>query len=156
MSEFYDPRNKGAYGHDEVLSYKQIIMEYIKLILQLGAVEFRGGYYNEKVVSVNGQSTIAKEYVQDSREAYTGAINNLHHAMKIYRDPEYNKQIKLYQEELEAMMKKLHEDVESGQITEDKALDAIARHYGYKFELLLELLVRNRFLADKRGVTDGI
>jgi hypothetical protein len=62
-------------GFIQGLSFREIVLNYVKVIGSLSKVEMRGGYWYEKAVSVSGVTT--KIWMQDTRECYINAIKYL-------------------------------------------------------------------------------
>lgn len=105
MSDFMTNQN------DEV-THASILLGHYKKIMDLSAVEFRGGYWDEKP---SGNSYI-KTYIPDSRASYTNAVEQFANALYPYFDEEAKKAWDKWQKD----MKSLTEEYESKKIgTED-------------------------------------
>jgi len=79
-----DSENYRKGGQDSKLSIPEIILQQIQRIVKLGSIEFRGSYENESVVMIDGQSTVIKNYVPDSRQEYINAVSNLSYLLEYY------------------------------------------------------------------------
>ena len=105
MEEFNqeDYRGKGKF---KKLTMNQIILEQIKTIVELGSKEFRGGYDEETIITIDGQPQILKKYMEDGRQAYCNAVHTLgilmiNHLIKEGEDKELLKKHDEIKEELE-------------------------------------------------------
>ncbi len=76
MSEeqFEDAESYSSNFMKDKVTFRDLILQHLKRISQLASVEFHGGYWNDKMVSVGGGSTMVKIYVPDSREVYSNAV----------------------------------------------------------------------------------
>lgn len=83
MSQFVD-NFKGGSGKDEY-TFRIILMQHLKRILQLASNEFRGGYWTEKIVlSSGGVQQKERVYIPDTREEYGNAVEALHDLLLPY------------------------------------------------------------------------
>lgn len=64
-------------GQEGNISFREIVLRHLSRITQLASKEFIGGYWNETPISIGGVVAYSKHYVEDSREAYSNAVNNL-------------------------------------------------------------------------------
>lgn len=84
----------------EGFSFQQIILEYLRKLGSLSAVEFRGGYYNEGKTLLGNVITTSKEYIPDSREVLGNAINFFH----LVLCPHYDKAMQDKDKEIQALI----------------------------------------------------
>ncbi len=77
MEEFEQENYRGKKKEKGTLTMKQIILEQVKSILELGSKEMRGGYDEETIITIDGQPQIIKKYVEDGRQAYCNAVLSL-------------------------------------------------------------------------------
>ncbi len=77
------------------LSFKEIVLNHFKKIGQLASVEFKGGYYNEKTQVINNTILTTKEYIPDTREEYSNAVDYLSDLLF----PHYDDEIKNFEKE---------------------------------------------------------
>ena len=77
MDEFEQENYRGAKKNTASLSMKQIILEQVKKVMEIGSKEFRGGYNEETIITIDGQPQIIKKYIEDGRQAYCNAVLSL-------------------------------------------------------------------------------
>ena len=87
MDEFIAEKDK--------ISWKLIILEHIKKILELSRVEFRGGYYSQQ-----GEQQF---YIGDTRQPYINAVNSLSDVLL----PFFDEKMKKVNEEILKEIKKV-------------------------------------------------
>jgi len=92
------------YSYNQELSFKQLCLEHLRRVLNLGSKEMRGGYFIEKP-AMDGK-VLLRVYIEDSREAYINAIKILHSLLFSH----FDKQMKVKNEELEEKLNKLHKE----------------------------------------------
>lgn len=64
-----------SYFQKDKVSFRDIILQHLRKIAQLSCVEFRGGYWEERILPVaGGVSTTIKTYVPDSREVFSNGV----------------------------------------------------------------------------------
>lgn len=108
MSEiaFQDADHFGG-GNFEGVSFRDIIMNHLRRIANFNSVEFRGGYWETRIVPLgNNQTTEERRYILDSREVYSNSIQYLHDLLFPHFDEEMKKASETYSKEL----KKAFED----------------------------------------------
>lgn len=120
-AEAYLPQNQG-------LTFKDIVLQHFKKIGNLASVEWRGGYYNEKTQVVSNAILTTKEYVPDTREEYSNAVDYLADILLPHFDIEmkdkeedHNKELekaleandKLYREKKVLLKRKLFRELSS-------------------------------------------
>ena len=76
MDDFNQEDYRGK-GKVKGLTMNLIILEQIKTIAELGSKEFRGGYDEETIITIDGQPQIIKKYIEDGRQAYCNAVHTL-------------------------------------------------------------------------------
>ena len=62
-------------GFVQGLSFREIVLNYVKVIGSLSKVELRGGYWFEKTLNTSGATT--KIWEEDTRECYVNSIKYL-------------------------------------------------------------------------------
>ncbi len=72
------------------ISIKEIILEHLKEVLKITRLEFRGGYYEKKVVG----GIIEENYVPDSRKQYIQVVESLSDILLPYFDKDMEKEYK--------------------------------------------------------------
>lgn len=79
MTEFIDAEAYSPTGNKNDLTFKQIVLDFLKKMGSLASVEFRGGYWINKFHKVEGTQFMAEEknYIPDSREVYCNAVEFL-------------------------------------------------------------------------------
>ena len=77
MDEFEQESYRGKKKEKGTLTMKQIILEQVKRIMEIGSKEFRGGYQEETIITIDGQPQIIKKYIEDGRQAYCNAVLSL-------------------------------------------------------------------------------
>ena len=144
-------------GKLKKLSMKQIILQQIKTIMELGSKEMRGGYDEETIVTIDGQPQILKKYVEDGRQSFCNAILLLDSAVISYVvDEEKQKdilktlneikkeQIDLYNDYLEELEKKDSDK----QATKFEYFTEKKKIYEKIFQNLMRILRRSDFFSD--------
>jgi len=69
--KFQDADSLGSYGGDKV-SFREIIMNHLRKVSFLACVEFIGGYWTYKTITIG--SPPDKVYVPDSRAIYSNSV----------------------------------------------------------------------------------
>lgn len=64
-----------SYGKDGI-TYTQILLEYLRKVMNLGAVEFHGGFWQKKIKK---GGFIEEYYVQNSRDIFINSIYILYY-----------------------------------------------------------------------------
>ena len=77
MDEWEQESYRGAKKQKGTLTIKQIILEQVKRIMEIGSKEFRGGYQEETIITIDGQPQLIKKYIEDGRQAYCNAVLSL-------------------------------------------------------------------------------
>lgn len=78
-------------GAGEGLTFRMIVLNHLSRILVLSSKEMRGGFWETKPVVVGGGIVMTKKYIEDSREAYTSAVNSFYDILSSYFDDEMKK-----------------------------------------------------------------
>ena len=105
---------------DSKLSEKIIILKQVQRIASNANVEFRGGYWNSKVIPLQGGiNKVTEEYVPDSREIYSNSIEYLQDVLWASLDiPGKNAS-----DEYDATIKKMIDRyMEDGKMTDEEKL----------------------------------
>ena len=69
-------RYSGGYQKDQ-LSFREIILQHLKRITEFSSVEFRGGYWEQKIVPMGNSGMTQKVYVPDTRDVYSNSVEVL-------------------------------------------------------------------------------
>ena len=77
MDEFDQESYRGQNKKKQTITMEQIILEQVKKIMELGSKEFKGGYYEESIITIDGTPQVVKTYVEDGRQAYCNAVMSL-------------------------------------------------------------------------------
>jgi len=72
--------------NNDKLEFRQIVLAHIKKILELGSVEFRGGYWQDI-----GSNPVRSEYVADTRDCYINSILGFTEVLLPYFDKDMTK-----------------------------------------------------------------
>lgn len=106
-TQFEDAENYSMNFGKDKLQFKDIIFQHLHKISQFASVEFRGGYWEEKAVSVGGGQTITNRiYVPDTREVYSNAVECF--ADMLY--PHFDKKMKEAEEKAQEDIDKAFKD----------------------------------------------
>ena len=98
--QFEDAESYGGSGFDEKkLTFKDIVLLHVKKIGEYAAVEFRGGYWEERPIPIMNYNGTIRTYIPDSREVYSNSIEYLHDILFPYFDEEMKKASKKADEE---------------------------------------------------------
>lgn len=130
----------------DILNFRTICLEHYRRILNLGSREMRGGHYEERVKTTQHGSYIEKTYVEDTRESYISAIDNLAIALS----PHFDKQMEQERLEIKNKIKLLKEKYYAGNEWKDKQTKDIYRAERLKvkqelFEHLSSFMKRKRY-----------
>lgn len=87
-----------SLGFNEGISFKDIALNHFKRIGKLASVEFRGGYWEDKILIVNGGSARQRVYVPDTSEIYSNSVEYLHDLLL----PHFDDRMKRASEKYEA------------------------------------------------------
>ena len=114
--QFEDAEYTSGNSFKDKITFRDIVLSHVRRIAQYGSVEFQGGYWEHKPVSINGNTTTVSKYVPDSREVYSNAVETL--ADMLY--PYFDSQMK----EAEVKARKLLQEVKDEAIVKgDEAED---------------------------------
>jgi|TARA_R100000501_G_C2626860_1_gene120650 hypothetical protein len=109
---------EGFVTNQEKLSFKEIVLQHLKKILELSTNEFRGGFYNTIYDSRGGYT---KQYIGDSRKVYVQSVESLSMILIPYFDKKMNDFFEKYEKDLKGMEKKVKELVNK-RIEEEKKI----------------------------------
>ena len=108
-THFQDAENySGSYGKDAI-SFKDIILNHLRRISVFASCEFRGGFWEVRLIPVNfGSGTTLKNrnYIPDTREVYSNSVEVF--ADMLY--PYFDKQMNAAESEAVAALKKCFVD----------------------------------------------
>ncbi len=72
--QFEDGGSYSSRFNNDALTFKQIILQFLNKISSFASVEFRGGYWEEKIIILGNGNTTSKVYIPDTREQYSNAV----------------------------------------------------------------------------------
>lgn len=72
----FEIKEESDYGQKEV-SMKDILLGHIRKISEISSKEFIEGYWEKKPINLQGSVMLTKVYHEDSREAYSNAVDFL-------------------------------------------------------------------------------
>ena len=85
-SDFIDAETEWRSNKDDI-TFRYIVMKHLMKIALLCCVEFRGGYWQQKItIGKDGPPIEEKVYVPDTREEFSNAVNFLHDILIPYFD----------------------------------------------------------------------
>jgi hypothetical protein len=88
-AKFEDAESYSYNFSKEKLSFKDIVLLHLKKIGDYASVEFRGGFWQPKIINVGqGQKITDHFYVPDSREIYSNAVEYFADILFPYFDQE--------------------------------------------------------------------
>lgn len=100
-------------NYDDKISFKIIVLNQLQKISLNSNVEFRGGYWQQKAIPMQGGVTkITEEYIPDTREVYSNSIEYLHDILF----PHFQKNKKMmaaskeYHDKINGMLKEFMKD----------------------------------------------
>lgn len=136
-----DYRSKGKL---KKLSMKQIILQQIKTIMDLGSIEMRGGYEEETIQNIDGQPQLLKRYIEDGRQAYINAVSTLEHAVVSYViDEDKSKQKNILNSLNE--IKKEQEELYKDYLEELEVKDAVKQKVKFEYFTLKKQIYEKIF-----------
>lgn len=141
---FIDAEGYSGGGQDKI-SFREIVLQHLRRILSLTAVEFAGGYYQENTqLTRSGLAIKEKRYIPDSREVYGNAVDGLFDILF----PHFDKIMKKDMEEFKTFKQKETERLqkEFGNKREVYKTQLIKNIKRKKFRLLNSFLYRTRYL----------
>lgn len=127
-------------------TFKDIILQHLKRILELSTMEFRGGYNKETIVD----NKVVMEYVPDTRKQYIQSIQSLSDVLV----PRFDEDMKKSSDKIDGAIKKLEEDMEK---RKEKLVDKDVRECVLKKLALCRELFReiNYFLYREDDFVNG-
>jgi len=153
---FIDPEGYKQYGGyanpRDVFSFKNILMMHIKSIIDLGSVEWHGGYMKQTQVSLdNNRTLITESHVQDTRQAWGNAILMFCAFIEPKMTMRYPKEGKLVDKpdkepiiELKKKCLDLSRKIQTGTADANASVDYVEAHYEL-FILLNTFCARNNY-----------
>jgi len=114
-------------------TFKDIILQHIKRILEISTKEFRGGYNKEIVV--DNKSVI--EYVPDTRKQYIQSVQSLSDVLV----PRFDEDMKKYSDNFEKCITKLDEEMEKkkGKLIDKEVRECVLKKLKLSRELFREI-----------------
>ena len=117
--DFGDPENYRSDA-DGKMTPNEIILRQIQQIGRNANVEFRGGYWNKKVVPMQGGVTkIVEEYIPDTRDIYSNSVEFLQDFLHPNLGGEFKKASDEYDKAIETMREEYLKD---GKFTDDEKM----------------------------------
>lgn len=91
---------------DTKISFRQICLNQLSRITERMTKEWKGGYWQERIVPVGNLSVKEKIYIPDSRAEFTNGVFCLHDLLISYFDKKMNKDSKDINKELDDLKSK--------------------------------------------------
>lgn len=88
-TQFEDAEQYNYSFDKNKITFKDIILMHLKKIGEYSSVEFRGGFWEERITQTN-PSTIIRIYIPDTREVYSNAVDYLADMLFPYFDDKMN------------------------------------------------------------------
>ena len=129
----------------EKISFREIVLQHLKKILELSTTEFRGGFYNY----ISQGNVTQKIYVEDNHKRYYQAIENLSMILVPHFDSEMTKYYTKYLEERENLPKEIKEKMEEEETSNNYGVKLTTSRRELSELLFIELnklLKRNQYL----------
>ncbi len=95
------------YGKKDGMSWREIILEHVRKILECSRTEFRGGFWNE-----SGNNPPIRTYIFDTRATYINGVNSLADVLLPFFDEDMQKVFDDHEEKVtkEKIKEQLEED----------------------------------------------
>lgn len=108
--EFIDADTE--FQRPEGTTFKEIVLQHITKIGNICTKEFKEGYWEERPVKVGDAIYMTKTYKEDTRDAYTNAVDFLYDLLlpRFDEDKEIKTQIELIDKEMESQKKNCPND----------------------------------------------
>lgn len=145
MTQFLDADTYSG-GAKEGLTFQQIVLFQVSRITRLQSVEFTGGYWNSRARMMGGVGITEKYYIPDSRDQFINATNNLHDVLNAHFDETAAKEIQAFEEDRQALVKKLDAEYASKQVSAGDAKNEKADFHRKLLRILCRLLKRLGYL----------
>lgn len=84
ITTFEDAESNNINFTQDKQTFRSIILSHLSNILRFASCEFRGGYWEERPLNIQGG--VVKVYVEDSRETYSNSIDAFADALYPYFD----------------------------------------------------------------------
>jgi hypothetical protein len=91
---------------DDKITFKLIILEYLRKIGGYASVEFKGGYWEERPNPKTDANYPIKIYIEDTREIYSNAVEFLYDLLY----PHFDNEMKQISIQIEAELKQIYND----------------------------------------------
>lgn len=154
---------------NEKLDFKFILMRQIDKVRVARSTEMRGGYWEEKPMSVGGGHGSFQVYIPDTRETYVNSVKNLQMLLIPYWDEEYKKQEKknndFFSELFDEKKKKYVEAYKKNNPNEPINFEHFnnwventyqIEKYDIVFQILLKLCQRAKLIGGSNLITDNV
>lgn len=146
LTDYIDPEQYGNDSNDK-LDYKFILMRQIDKVRLSRSTEMRGGYWEDKPISMGGGITTIRVYIPDARETYVNSVKSLRSLLIVYWDSDFTKEYTALKDVFEKEVK-------------EKEVDWYNREvitlYDLIFEELLKLCLRSKLIGGSRLVSDDV
>lgn len=147
----FEDADQYSYGMQDKITFRDIIMNYVRKIADLAAVEWHGGYNESRTKIADGGSLQINEqvYIEDSREKYSNAVEALSDLLAAHFDEEMHKAEQVCNTDKENALNRFHKavagkkDFDSNKIEYRTERQQINRRL---FRELCKFLFRKRYL----------
>lgn len=137
----------GKFG----LTFKQIILMHINRCVINGSVEYRGGFYEQKLASQGGVGAqIVKTYVESKIDIFCNSVRILRALLLVYFKPENKTKDKELNDKLKDIIKKFRDNEKddkkySKTLFQEDKIDI----YMIMFEVLLAICFKENFFEER-------
>lgn len=138
-------------GQDKKITFRLIILEHLRKILNLSCCEWHGGFEQTRVKPIGGTTVTEYTYIQDSREKYGNAVDSLHDVLYPHFDEIMTKESEEHEKELEQIYEDSHYQNDRNEKKFDKQ-NYRQQKVEYKRKLFRNLncfLKRNKYMEGK-------
>jgi hypothetical protein len=94
----------GSYQKDQ-LSFREIILQHLKKITEFSSVEWKGGYWEQRIIPMGSGGMTQKVYVPDTRDIYSNAVEVFGDLLFPHYDEEMKTEDKRIQNKIDAITK---------------------------------------------------
>ena len=103
---FLDAESQGPDYMKDKISFRDIVLQQVKRVTNVAAVEFHGGFYETKPHPNPNVNTVLKTYVADSREIFCNSVEILADLLFPYFDDDMKTDEEAAAKERDAAYKK--------------------------------------------------
>lgn len=169
--QFLDPEQFNQLN--EKLDFKFILMRQIDKVRLSRSTEMRGGYWEERPISMGSGHSFMRVYIPDTRETYINSVLGFRSLLIPYWDNEYKEQEKKLKDkyyndeekereriknikEMDESDIKHHLNDSEGHMESRWIPENRVKHYDLIFEELLRLCVRAKLINGNNLIEDEI